>query len=76
MLLMPAVFLAGCSAGRQVIFVPSAGTDKDGKVILLRAGPDVRGHVFHWTGTEWELSRNAITVPEGWFMGSGDEVKK
>jgi len=37
---------------------------------VVRAGPDVRGRVYQWTGTEWELSRNKVQVPEGWWMGA------
>lgn len=39
---------------------------------VVRAGPDVRGRVYEWTGTEWELSSNKVQVPEGWWMGAVD----
>ena len=35
----------------------------------MRLGPDVRGHVYYWNGSEWELSGNKVDLPEGWFAG-------
>ena len=57
------VGLSGCG-GRQIRFVPENG--------ILRLGPDVRGHVYWWTGSEWELSSNEVLLPEGWYVGSID----
>lgn len=58
---------AGC-AGPRVVFVPAAEAP-------LRAGPDVRGRVYVWTGTAWELSRNAVAVPEGFYIwDAGDKT--
>jgi len=37
---------------------------------VVRAGPDVWGRVYQWTGAEWELSQNKVQVPEGWWMGA------
>jgi len=37
---------------------------------LVRLGHDVKGHVYHWNGSEWELSSNAVSLPEGWYAGS------
>ena len=54
------VFLAGCS-GPRVVFVPSADAP-------VRAGPGVRGRVYVWTGTTWELSRNRVPIPEGLYI--------
>jgi len=50
----------GCGGTR--VLLPESG--------VVRAGPDVRGRVYQWTGTEWELSRNKVQVPEGWWMGA------
>lgn len=50
----------GC--GGTKVLLPESG--------VVRAGPDVRGRVYHWTGTDWELSSNRVQIPEGWFMGS------
>jgi len=53
-------FGTGCGGTR--VLLPESG--------VVRAGPDVRGRVYQWTGTEWELSRNRVQVPEGWWMGA------
>lgn len=47
----------------------------DGRSGLVRIGPDVRGRVYTWDGTEWVLSRNSVQLPEGWYCGplDGDE---
>lgn len=39
---------------------------------IVRAGPDVRGRVYVWTGEAWELSANKVEVPEGWYIGPVD----
>jgi len=52
----------GCGGTR--VLLPESG--------VVRAGPDVRGRVYQWTGTEWELSSNKVQVPEGWWMGAVD----
>jgi len=56
--------LTGCG-GSRVVFVPNS----DG---LVRLGPDVRGHVYVWNGSMWELSANKVDLPEGWYAGSVD----
>jgi len=65
--------LVGCG-GTRVVFVHP--TDHD----LVRLGPDVRGHVYFWNGSEWELSKNEVRLPEGWYAGyvapEGDDQKK
>jgi len=53
--------LTGCGGSRVVFVHPSDG--------LLRLGPDVRGHVYYWNGSSWELSGNSVDLPEGWFAG-------
>lgn len=52
----------GCG-GTRVVFVHP--TDHD----LVRLGPDVRGHVYYWNGSDWELSKNEVRLPEGWYAG-------
>ena len=52
--------LAGCS-GPRVVFLPAADAP-------VRAGPNVSGRVYVWTGTTWELSGNSVTVPEGFYI--------
>ena len=57
---------SGClTSGTRVVFIPTSDT-------LVRLGPDVQGHVYYWTGTEWELSKNRVTLPEGWLAGPLD----
>jgi hypothetical protein len=55
-------FLNGCNNTR-VVFVHPADHD------LVRLGPDIRGHVYFWNGSEWELSSNTVALPEGWYAG-------
>jgi hypothetical protein len=54
--------LTGCEAKRVVFVHP---TDHD----LVRLGPDVRGRVYYWNGSQWELSSNSVRLPEGWYAG-------
>jgi hypothetical protein len=57
---------SGClTSGKKVVFIPTSDT-------LVRLGPDVKGRVYHWNGTEWELSKNRVTLPEGWLAGPLD----
>ncbi len=62
-----AVLVVGC-AGPRVVFLPTADAP-------VRAGPDLTGRVYVWTGSTWELSRNHVTVPEGFYIwDAGDKV--
>ncbi len=54
----------GCG-NSKVVFVP----ESDG---LVRIGPDVKGYVYYWNGSSWELSQNKVYLPEGWYAGSAD----
>ena len=36
---------------------------------LVRIGPNVKGRVYVWDGDKWELSRNKVSLPEGWLAG-------
>ena len=59
--------LSGC-AGPRVVFLPTADAP-------MRAGPDLSGRVYVWTGSTWELSRNRVTVPEGFYIwDAGDKT--
>ena len=51
---------AGC-AGPRVVFLPAADAP-------VRAGPDMSGRVYVWTGGTWELSRNSVSIPEGFYI--------
>jgi len=54
--------MLGCE-GRRVVLVPESTG-------LVRIGSDVKGHIYHWNGSEWELSSNTVHLPEGWYAGS------
>ena len=61
------VLLASGCAGPRVVFLPAPDAP-------VRAGPDMSGRVYVWNGTEWELSRNHVTVPEGFYIwDAGDD---
>ncbi len=61
------ILAAGC-AGPRVVFLPT--TDAP-----VRAGPDMSGRVYVWTGTAWELSGNHVTIPEGFYIwDTGDKA--
>ena len=59
--------MCGC-AGPRVVFLPAADAP-------VRAGPDMSGRVYVWTGSTWELSRNHVTIPEGFYIwDAGDKA--
>ena len=63
LLLCATALLISCATGRRVVFIDSDGA-------LIRTGPDVRGRVYFLNASgEWELSKNAVPIPEGWFAG-------
>jgi hypothetical protein len=62
LVILISALLTGCG-GTKVVFVHPADHD------LVRLGPDVRGHVYFWNGSEWELSKNSVSLPEGWYAG-------
>ena len=55
------VMLAAGCAGPRVVFLPAADAP-------VRAGPVMSGRVYVWTGGTWELSRNNVTIPEGFYI--------
>jgi len=61
LLLLITSAIVGC--GRRVVFV----SESDG---LVRLGNDVKGHIYFWNGSEWELSSSPVMLPEGWYAGS------
>ena len=71
---LPLLFLASCvmlgsngclTSGKKAVFIQPSDN-------LVRTGPNVTGRVYYWNGTEWELSKNKVTLPEGWLMGPLD----
>ena len=61
-----AMVAVGC-AGPRVVFLPAADAP-------VRAGPDMSGRVYVWTGSTWELSRNDVTIPEGFYIWDAGDV--
>ena len=62
-----ALMLAAGCAGPRVVFLPAADAP-------VRAGPDMSGRVYVWTGSTWELSLHRVTSPEGFYIGdAGDK---
>ena len=62
LLMFAAAGVTGCG-GTKVVFVPESDA-------LIRLGPGLRGHVYFWNGSTWELSSNPVDLPEGWYAGS------
>ena len=56
----------GCASGKRVVLVDPSKT-------IIRVGPNVKGKVYvkDSSGT-WELSRNKVEIPEGWYAGKID----
>ena len=55
--------LTGClTSGKKAVFIQPSDN-------LVRIGPNVKGRVYVWDGKQWELSRNKVTIPEGWMAG-------
>ena len=61
------ILAAGC-AGPRVVFLPSVDAP-------VRAGPDMSGRVYVWTGSTWELSRNSVDIPEGFYIWDAGDKK-
>lgn len=55
-----ALVLSGC--GPRVVIVD--GT----REMVMRAGPDLSGHVYVLENGGWTLSRNRMRVPEGYLI--------
>ena len=66
LLICMSVFATACASGKRVVLVDPTNT-------ILRAGPDMRGRVYtRTTNGVWELSRNRVTISEGWYIGKLD----
>ena len=57
------VSMTGCGSTR-VVFVNSQEKND-----LMRVGPKVEGKAYVWDGSDWVLSKNKISYPEGAFVG-------
>ena len=60
-----AASLSGCAS--RTIFVPEDSP--------MRVGPRSDLRVYHRVGGEWQLSENAIRIPEGWYLVPPSYVK-
>lgn len=63
LMLCSIVGTVSCVTGSRVVFI-------DNEAALIRIGRDVTGHVY-WLNAkgEWELSRDKVKIPEGFFAG-------
>lgn len=60
------LFGTGCASGKKVVLVDPSKT-------ILRIGPDVKGRVYTKNAAGvWELSKNKVVIPEGWYVGRID----
>jgi len=49
-----------CASGcTRAVLVPESSP--------IRIGPATRSQIYVMTDGEWELSGNAVTIPEGWY---------
>lgn len=39
---------------------------------VVRLGPKVTGRVYFYRDGQWVLSKNKVTLPEGWYAGQLD----
>ena len=53
------VFASSCGTTRVVFF--------DTHEAMVRIGPDVRGKVYFQRDGEWILSKNKVSLPDGWY---------
>jgi hypothetical protein len=59
MLACVSICAIGCAQQRTVLVPPGE---------VVKAGPGgLRGRVYVRTAAGWELSRNTVSVPEGWY---------
>jgi hypothetical protein len=55
-----AVAALACASGcGRTVLVPESSP--------VRIGPDCRSRVYAMNGSEWRLSENEVTIPEGWY---------
>jgi len=62
LLISAATILMGCGS-TKVVFV-------DTQAQIVRIGPGVSGKVYVLKDGEWVLSKNKMTLPEGWYAGA------
>ena len=59
-------FVSACAAPRTVLVEPGQP---------VKIGPSVKGKVYVLTDKGWELSANAVQIPEGWYALPPEEQK-
>jgi hypothetical protein len=50
---------SGCAGGRTVLVADDSP---------VRIGPGTTGTVYHLVDSEWRLSPDRVTLPEGWYV--------
>lgn len=64
MLLCGSISVGGCDllkrGNPRTVLVPPGE--------VLKAGPDLRGHVYVRTDAGWELSDDTVSIPEGFYI--------
>lgn len=59
-------FVASCGSTR-VVFIHQSSD-------VVRMGPEVQGKVYFLRDGTWVLSKNKVTLPEGWYAGALEGV--
>lgn len=66
-LLMISALAFGVSCGTtKVVFIKESSD-------VVRLGPNVSGKVYFRKDGQWVLSKNKVTLPEGWYAGALDD---
>ena len=62
------VLAFGISCGSsKVVFIHESSD-------VVRLGPEVRGKVYFLRDGKWVLSKNKVTLPDGWYAGALEGV--
>lgn len=56
--LLALAFASGC--GSRTVLVPEGAP--------VRLGPGAKARVYVMSDGEWQLGRNAVEIPEGWYL--------
>lgn len=66
--LIASILLTGCALEPRVVLVPPIVYVEGVPSDSLKTGPAMKGRVYVYNGTAWELSANKIEIPEGWLL--------
>jgi hypothetical protein len=61
----------GCVTSQpRVVLIPPIITNPDTlePTDIVKVGPNTKGRIYVRTKNGWELSDNAIILPEGWYL--------